>query len=201
MTQVLRLPSRLIRVQLSEPITDQELLKICADHRDLHIEQEADGTLLFMSPITNLSGDIEAEFIAVLKNYSREYGGQSYSSQVGFRLPDGSLRSPDACYLNAEKVAAFTEADLQSFIHKVPDFVVEVRSKSDSLKALREKMRDTWINNGVRLGWLVDMKHKRVFIYRSDREPELVDGFAGELDGEEVLPGFTFDLGGLVRRK
>ena len=199
MTQVLKFNHPELRVQFPQPPSDQELMQIFADHSDLVIEQEPDGTLVFMSPITNLSGDAEAEFIAQLKIYQYQHGGRAYSSSVGFRLPDGALRSPDAAYILPEKVARFTPEDLQNFITEIPDFVVEVRSKSDRLKKVREKMTKVWLKNGVRLAWLVDLKNKSVSVYRPGQAVETHTGFERELTGEQVLPGFVFDFRLLIR--
>ena len=199
MTKILKFDAPEIRVQLPGTMTDEELQAIFDDHRDLQIEQEPDGTLVFMSPVTNLSGDAEAEVIIQLGIYAREAGGRVYSPSTGFRLPDGSLRSPDASYLKPNKVARFTEVDLRSFIAEVPDFVVEIRSKSDSLKNLRSKMQNTWMANGVPLGWLIELKNQKVTVYEQGQEPVVHEGFERTLDGGAVLPDFSFDLRLLLR--
>lgn len=126
--------------------------------------------------------------------YARRVGGQAFSSSTGFTLPDGSVRSPDTCYVSAEQLSGFTKEDLKHFAKIVPEFVVEVVSPSDELEDVEEKMRSTWIANGVQLGWLIDVDADKLWIYRADRSVELVTPLDRTIDGEDVLPGFTFDL-------
>ncbi|THH39917.1 Uma2 family endonuclease [Neolewinella litorea] len=166
----------------------------CRVNPNLLAEREPDGRIKIMCPVSFDSSGYEAEFIADLKLYARAQGGAALSSAVGLRLPDGSVRSPDACYVSAAKLSAFTARDRQHFLAVVPDFVVEVKSPNDDLQDLESKMRDTWIANGVRLAWLADVENDRLWIYRADHSVELVSPLDRTIDGEDVLPGFTFDL-------
>ena len=111
-------------------------------------------------------------------------------------MANGAMRSPDACWISEERWSKVTPAQKKKFPPVVPDFIVEVRSPTDSLKGSRVKMEE-WIKNGVQLGWLVDIKNKQVYIYRADGSIEIVKGFNGKLTGETVMPGFIFDLNGL----
>ena len=159
----------------------------------MQIEREPDGTLLFMPPTAWISGNSESEFVADLKMYARKHGGKAPSTSTGYTLPDGSIRSAGGSYVSAEKSVAIPQKQWSKFPQVVPDFVVEVRSPSDTLKSLQNKMTDVWLENGVRLGWLVDLKHKTVTNYRPGREPEVLRGFDRVLSGEEILPGFEFE--------
>jgi Uma2 family endonuclease len=126
--------------------------------------------------------------------YARKHGGKAYSSSTGFTLPDGSVKSPDTSYVSAAQLSKFTAEDLRHFAPIVPEFIVEVVSPSDTLAEVQEKVRDTWIANGVRLAWLVDVDADKLWIYRADHSVELVTPLDRTIAGEDVLPGFTFDL-------
>lgn len=110
----------------------------------------------------------------------------------GFTLPNGADRSPDASWVKKERWDALTPEQKESFAPLCPDFVVELRSKTDSLKKLQEKMQE-YIDNGAKLGWLIDRQNRRVEIYRPDRKVEILQNPA-TLSGEDVLPGFVLDL-------
>ena len=200
MALTMTLPTDTIRVVPDGRLSDAEFLLFCQQNPELHIEREADGTLSITSPLSLLSGNIEAKFITALGIYAEKYGGEAYSSSTGFTLPDTSVKSPDASYLKPEKVDPLTEAEKNKFTHIVPDFVVEVRSKTDRLRKGKRKMEQTWMANGVPLGWLVDAKNQRIHVYRINREAEVLEGFERTLTGAEILPEFSFDFRKLLRR-
>ncbi len=127
-----------------------------------------------MSPVGGTSGNRENEFNADLTLYARARGGKAYSSSTGFRLPDGSVRSPDAAYLSDAQLSTLSAEELIKFIPAVPIFIIEVLSDSDSLREAEIKMRDTWIANGVRLAWLADVDNDRLWVYRANHSVELV---------------------------
>jgi len=161
---------------------------------DFIMEQEVDGTIKIISPVGGRSGNRENQFNANLTLHERSHSGQSFSGSTGFRLPDGSTKSPDAAYVSEAQLSQLTEEERSKFLRVVPEFIVEVRSPSAPLAELEAKMRDTWIANGVKLAWLADVDHDRLWIYRADHSVELVTPLDRTLTGEEVLPGFTFDL-------
>jgi len=117
----------------------------------------------------------------------------AFNSSTGFKLPNGATRMPDACWISPEKWANVTEEDMDKFLTVIPDFVIEVRSKTDSLKRLQDKMLE-WMESGVRLAWLINSKDKQSIIYRINRTTETIDGFEHILNGEDVASGFEFDL-------
>ena len=147
-----------------------------------------------MSPVGGTTGNRDNQFNADLTYYERAEGGKSFSSSTGFSLPDGSIRSPDAAFLTDKQVSELTPEQIAKFVPAVPIFVIEVLSSSDALKDLEAKMRNTWIANGVKLAWLVDVDDDRLWIYRADHSVELVSPLDRTITGEDVLPGFTFDL-------
>lgn len=120
--------------------------------------------------------------------------GRAPSPSTGFILPDGSKRSPDASWISEEKIALLIEEERKKFPPVVPDFLVEVRSESDSLARLKKKMINVWIKNGVRLAWPIDPIKENVYIYRQDRSEDCIADFDEVLSGEDVCVGFEFNL-------
>jgi len=118
--------------------------------------------------------------------------GKAFDSSTGFILPNGATRSPDASWVSRERWQALTPEQKGTFANICPDFVVELRSSSDTLKSLQDKMRE-YIDNGAKLGWLLDPQHRRVEIYRPGKDVEVLENPA-ELSGEAVLPGFVLNL-------
>ncbi len=178
----------------SKRITAEEFEAFCKEQPELQAELEVDGRLKIMSPVGGASGNRENEFNADLTLHARARGGKAYSASTGFRLPDGSIRSPDAAYLTDQQLGKLSPEQLVRFIPAVPVFIIEVLSDSDTLRDAETKMRDTWIANGVRLAWLADVDNDRLWIYRADHSVELVSPLDRTLTGEDILPGFTFDL-------
>ena len=173
----------------------KEFEEFVYDHPELNVELAADGQLIIMPPASLDSSDSESEFITDIKLYARRKGGKAPSSAVGYRLPDGNVRCPDASYVHPDKLRQLPEGESKRLPRVVPDFVVEVKSPSDDLAELEDKMRHVWIANGVRLAWLVDVDADKLWIYRADHSVELVSPLEGSITGEDVLPGFEFDLG------
>ena len=139
------------------------------------------------------SGELESEIGAQLRIWWRAHRqGRVYSPSVGIRHPDGRVMMPDAAWISAERLGKRSRAERQGLIDVVPDFVVEVRSPSQSLEEQQQKMED-WIAYGVRLGILVDPEDRQVFGYRPNRAPEQLERPA-QLSAEPELPGFTIDF-------
>ena len=119
--------------------------------------------------------------------------GKAFDSNGGFTLPNNAVRSPDAAWISWERYNQLSERDKEGFAPVCPDFVIELRSRTDRLKESKEKMEE-WIANGCRLAWLIDPTEEKAYIYRPDREVEMVTSFDARLSGEEVLPNFELDL-------
>jgi Uma2 family endonuclease len=149
----LELPDASTPLSYARNMTKEEFERFCFANPEMVIEREPDGTLTIMSPISYTSSRRETKIIADLDFYCRKNGGEALSSSTGFRLPDSSVRFPDACYVSAEQLKGFTEEDLRHFASIVPEFIVEVISPTDRLKGVEEKMRNAWIGNGVELAW------------------------------------------------
>ena len=178
----------------SANMTDEEFYVFCSENRDFRIERDANRNVIVMEPVVLESGYNEGEAFGELRNWSRKYGkGKAYSPSTGYTLPNGAIRSADASWISEERLAAMDPAEKQKFARIVPDFIIEIRSKSDRLKTLKTKMQE-WIENGVRLGWLIDVKNQTTYIYREAGKIEIVEGLDKILSGEDLMPGFEFDL-------
>lgn len=174
-------------------LTDEIFLEFCEANRDLRIERTAAGEIIVMPPTTPWTGKRNFDLIGQLWLWNRQTRlGIAFDSSTGFTLPNGAVRSPDATWVSNERWEAVTVAEQQTFSHLSPDFVVELRSLSDSFSELQEKMQE-YINNGVRLGWLIDPKTRRVEIYKPGQDVQVLNS-PTTLSGEDVLPGFVLDL-------
>lgn len=185
-----------LTVNLSEigPLDDKLLYRLCASNRELRIERTAKGELIAMSPSGIKSGSRNAALIAALHTWNNAAQlGHVVDSSAGFLLNNGAMRSPDAAWISNELWSRFSEEDLERFVPACPDFVAEIMSPSDVLSQMQDKLRE-WIANGCKLGWLVDPKSMRAYIYRQHAEVEVVDTFSKTLSGEDILPHFEFPL-------
>jgi Uma2 family endonuclease len=176
----------------STKLTDEQFFELCSANRDMCFERSADGELIIMAPTGWGTGNKNAEISGQLWAWNRQRElGKVFDSSTGFRLPNGADRSPDASWVSKDRLEALNP-DPAKFLPLAPDFVVELRSQSDTLEPLQTKMQE-YIEHGVRLGWLIDPKNKRVEIYRPGQEVEVLASPVS-LSGEEVLPGFRLDL-------
>lgn len=168
--QVPRLP---LRIRFDEPLTDAKLEEFCALNSPYRVEREENGELTLMSPNSSDNGAIEAELSAELILWTRQEGrGKVFGPNAGFTLPDSSVRAADLSWVTLERWNALATAQQQSFAPLCPDFIIEVRSKSDRLKTIKSKMQK-WIANGVSLAWLIDPRRRTVEIYRPGEAPEM----------------------------
>ncbi|MEH2193764.1 MAG: Uma2 family endonuclease [Nostoc sp.] len=184
------LPSTL---KLKIDLTDEQFFQMCQKNRDYRFERTASGELLIMPPTGSDTGNRNFDMVVELGIWNKQTKlGKGFDSSTGFTLPNGAERSPDASWVKIERWNALTPEQQEKFAPICPDFVIELRSRTDSLKELREKMQE-YIENGAQLGWLIDRKNQRVEIYRPGKDVEILDNPAS-LSGENVLPGFVLDL-------
>ncbi len=189
-TETLSLPSPL---RLSINLTDEQFWQLCLLNRDYRFERTAKGELIVMPPTGSDTGRRNIKITTQLEIWnSQSKLGVAFDSSTGFKLPNGAERSPDASWVKKERWESLTAEQQAKFAPLCPDFVVELRSPSDSLQNLQEKMRE-YINNGAKLGWLIDRKNQQVEIYRPDRDVEILSS-PQTLSGEDVLPGFVLEL-------
>ena len=168
-------------------------IAFCEENDDYEMEINEAGELVIL-PMVGLKGNRRENYMNIfLGNWELVNGGVSLSSTSRFRLPSSALRGPDAAWITQERYDALTERERETAFPGAPDFVVEIRSISDNLRPLQRKMQQ-WMDGGARLGWLIDPRQRRVHIYRPGQsEPETLNN-PETLDGEDVLPGFTFPV-------
>lgn len=182
-----------IRFPAELRLTDDRFYQFCRLNRELRIERTAEGELSIMAPVGGDSSDRNAEITFQLRLWAKRDGsGRTFDSSGGFLLPNGAVRSPDAAWVGKDRLAVLTDEQRRRFLPVCPDFVVELRSPSDSLSALRDKMRE-YIANGARLGWLIDPEGGQVLVYRPAAAPERLEAPAS-VSGDPVLPGFRLTM-------
>jgi Uma2 family endonuclease len=179
-------------------LTHEQFEQLCHDNPDLKLELTKDGELEIRPPTGGESGKKELGLGARLYNWNEQTGlGETFSSSTAFILPDGAERSPDAAWVELSRWEALTAEQREKFPPLAPDFVIELRSKTDSLKKLQQKMEE-YRDNGVRLGWLINPQDRTVEIYRLGREVEVLTD-PSSLSGEDILVGFSLDLNSILR--
>jgi Uma2 family endonuclease len=175
-------------------VTQEQFAAIAAANRDLRLERTAQGELIVNPPTGWETGERNSSLTGQLYRWyeDSEDLGKVFDSSTGFILPNGATRSPDASWVSGERWQALTPEQKGTFANICPDFVVELRSSSDSLKSVQDKMRE-YIDNGAKLGWLIDPQHRRVEIYRPGKDVDVLENPA-ELSGEAVLAGFVLNM-------
>ena len=178
-------------------LTDEQFYQLCLANEEWRLELTAQGELIIMPPTGGESGIRNADLTTDLNLWNRQTRlGKVFDSSTEFRLPNGAYRSPDASWVKLERWETLPHKDRKRFPPLCPDFVIELRSETDSLNELRVKMRE-YRDNGAILGWLIDPQTPSVEIYRPNQEVETLNFSFNEsprLSGEEVLPGFILDL-------
>jgi Uma2 family endonuclease len=174
-------------------ISDEEFFEICRQNPDLRLEMSKEGDVIFMPPTGGETSGHNFSLIVRLGIWAEKDGtGKGFESNALFVLPNGAKRSPDLSWIRYDRWNQLPAEERKAFPHICPDFVVELRSPSDSLKATKEKMVE-YIENGAQLGWLIDPQQKKVYIYQPDTEVIELD-HPTSLSGEPLLKGFTLDL-------
>jgi Uma2 family endonuclease len=191
-----------IILELPESIelTDDQLYDLCILNSELVIERNNKFELSIMTPAGGLLSHRNIRLGSKLDFWNEQFQlGITFDSSGGFRLPQGQMKAPDVAFVTLERWEKLSLDDKEKFPPICPDFIVELRSKTDSLKRLKAKMQ-TWMDNGCRLAWLIDPDNEKVYIYRPGKEIETVFPFKGvKLSGEDVLPGFELELEVLIR--
>jgi len=171
----------------------EQFYEFCLANRDLRIERTATGEVIIMPPAFSDTGNRNLKISQQVANWADQDGtGETFDSSAGFTLPNGATRSPDASWIKLERWNALTEEQKASFAPICPDFVIELRSSSDTLKGLQDKMQE-YIANGVSLGLLIDRNNRKVYIYRPNQEPEILDN-PETVTGDPELAGFVLQM-------
>jgi Uma2 family endonuclease len=186
-------PLRLDVSRITLRLTHEEFEKLCQDNPEQFFELTKDGELEIMPPVGGDSGNYELELGSELRNWNRQTKlGRTFSSSTAFILPNGAERSPDVAWVELSRWEALTPEQRKKFPPLAPDFVIELRSETDSLTKLQQKMGE-YRDNGVRLGWLINPHQRQVEIYRPGQAVELLEN-PPTLSGENILLGFTLDM-------
>jgi Uma2 family endonuclease len=174
-------------------LSNEQFLQLCRENPELRIELNARGELVIMPPTGMKTGVRNSTLTFLLTGWSREKDlGITFDSSTMFTLPNGAKRSPDASWMRHERWEALSKEQQEGIGPFCPDFVAELRSPSDRLPVLQEKMQE-YIDNGAQLGWLIDPLEKRVYVYRPSQPIEQLDDPA-TVSGDPVLPGFVLPV-------
>ncbi len=179
--------------QFWHEVSEAEFVEFCERNPDMRIEMSKDGDIVIMPPTNTETGRKNFDIIGIFWDWVRKNKtGVAFDSSTGFTLPNGARRSPDLAFVQNEKWNALSGEEKRRFARLVPDFVIELRSDTDLLKDLKDKMSE-YIENGVLLGWLIDPQERKVHIYRIGKEVETLDN-PKQVFGESVIKGFILDL-------
>jgi Uma2 family endonuclease len=174
-------------------LTDDQLFELCQLNRDWRIEYTAQGELIVMPPTGGETSNRNAELTFQVQAWTRrDQAGVAFDSSGGFKLPNGATRSPDAAWVRRSRLAGLTREQKQKFLPLCPDFVIELRSPTDNLQAVLDKMQE-YLDNGAQLGWLLDPLTRRVHVYLPQRSPEILEA-PSTVSADPLLPGFVLDL-------
>ena len=180
-------------------LTAVQFEQLCSDNRDLRLELTSEGELIVMPPTGSKSGLRNARLNQVLANWADVDGtGVCFDSSTGFTLPNGAKYSPDSSWIERNRWDALSNEEQEGFAPLCPDFVIELRSHSDSLSRLQNKMQE-YIENGAHLAWLIDSLNRQIYIYLPDHDVEVLND-PETVSGEPLLPGFVLNLHELWRR-
>jgi Uma2 family endonuclease len=174
-------------------LTDEEFFAFCVANKELRIERNSKHEISIMPPSGSETGLFNAGLVIEIGAWNRQTKlGVVFDSSAGFTLPNDAVRAADAAWISKERWAMIPEANRKKFARICPDFVAEIKSPSDSVRALQHKMRE-WVENGCRLGWLIDPEARQVYVYTPDQlDPPALP--LGKVSGAGVLPGLEIDL-------
>ena len=178
---------------LATKVSDEEFADLCRLNPELQFERTSEGELVIMAPTGGKTGRRNFELIGAFALWTKNDGtGLGFDSSTLFTLPNTAKRSPDVAWVRNDRWNALSSQEQEQFPPVCPDFVVELRSRTDSLRNLKEKMEE-YISNGAELGWLIDPSDRRVHVYRADGAPEVLED-PKEVSGEPLLGGFVLDV-------
>lgn len=177
-------------------LNEKQFVDLSATFPELRTEKEVNGNITIKLPFCGGNGMRISKINGRIGMWCQKYNaGHIFSPNTGIRLADGSIRCSSTTYISHAKLAKIELKQLEEdFIPLVPDFIGEIRSKSDSLKKLKEKMQETWIANGVQLAWLIDPYKEKAYVYRANGSIDVIEDFDQKLSGENVLKDFELDL-------
>ena len=188
-----------VTLKMGDLMSEEEFFQFCQMNDTLEFERDSQGNIILMSPTGSFTGGFNSRILIELGIWNKEnYLGITFDSSTGFTLPNGAVRSPDVCWKKNDRWDSLDKESQEQFAPVCPDFVVEIRSKSDGLKYLQNKMEE-YISNGTQLGWLIDRFEEKIYVYRTGGDIFIHDTLNVKLSGETILPGFVLDLGSLIK--
>jgi Uma2 family endonuclease len=192
------LPGMVVRLgPLRSRLTDEEFEKFCGQNPELRIEMTSEGVMIIMLPVTPEGSSRNLKLTTRFGVWAEADGtGVGFESSAGFTLPNGAKRSPAVSWMRKERWDALTPEQRNVFTHICPDFVVELRSKTERLRTLQNKMKE-YMANGAKLGWLIDPIRHQVHVYHADSSVEILD-HPQVISGEPLLPGFVLRLDAII---
>ncbi len=188
----------------SANLTEEQFFQLCIQNKEISFERDKNKNIIIMSPVGFLSSWYEGRLFRMLDQWNEQTNlGYVTGASGGYNLPNGAMRAADVAWIRKERIDKLPENEKMKFPNLCPDFVIELKSKSDSIKTLKEKMAE-WMNNGCRLGWLIDFENKRVYVFnptldtlaKEGNEPEfsITEFSQKSISGGNVLPGFELDF-------
>lgn len=175
-------------------LSDDEFFELCMANPDLNLERDKNKQVIIMSPSGSLSDSNSTRISGAILNWNDKVKlGKVFGSSAGFTLPDGSVKSPDCALVSKGRWNELSLTQKKKFAPVCPEFVVEIKSPTDSIDQLKSKMTE-WMANGVKLGWLVDVEAETILVFKANESTSTVTPFNQSLSGGDVLPGFEFDL-------
>lgn len=186
-----------VTVNLPQQPVKDEFEEYCRLNPELRLEQTKEGTMIIMLPAYTETGNKNFKLATRFGAWVEQNGtGEGFDSSTGFILPNGAKRAPGVSWIRNERWEALSPEARQKFAHICPDFLVELRSRTDRLKTLQTKMEE-YLENGAQLGWLIDPFERKVHIYKPNQPVEILHDPAS-LTGDPLLPGFTLQLRGIL---
>ncbi|NIJ55869.1 Uma2 family endonuclease [Dyadobacter arcticus] len=190
----------LVTFKVGDIMSEEEFFRFCRMNDMLNFERDRDGNIIFMSPTGSFTGSFNSDILIELGVWlqGRQILGKLFDSSTGFTLPNGAVRSPDVSWVPREKWDALSREEKERFAPICPDFIIEVRSKSDDLKYLKDKMTE-YIENGCQLGWLIDRFEQKAYVYAPNQNIQEFNSLNIQLSGEPLFPGFLLDLAAIEK--
>ena len=184
-----------VTLKVGDIMSEDEFFRFCRMNEMLDFERDSNGNIIFMSPTGSFTGSFNSDILIEIGVWlhSNKIAGKLFDSSTGFTLPNGAVRSPDVSWVAREKWDKLSKEDKERFAPICPDFVIEIRSKSDDLKYLKNKMEE-YMSNGCQLGWLIDRFEQKVYVYTSSEDVLKYSSLDVQLSGEPLFPGFILDL-------
>jgi Uma2 family endonuclease len=189
-----------VMFKVGDIMSDDEFFRFCQMNDTLDFERDSEGNIIYMSPTGSVTDGFNADILVVLGAWLRQHKipGKLFGPSAGFTLPNGAVRSPDVSWVNRGVWDSLTVPEKERFAPICPDFVIEVRSKTDNVGYLQDKMQE-YMDNGCRLAWLIDRFKETVHVYEPGRDIVKYQSLDVRLSGEPVFPGFVLDLAEIDR--